>query len=151
MGRLACLVTAMVLTACVGHTRYHRFLSLSPQGWGRQDTVVFHLPDSMPGERLQVRVELRTTRSFPYTDLWLALEQRDTTQRVLHTDTLHISMADSQGNLSGHGQNFLEYASASLPFATDSLCQCCEVCLRHLMTDETIPALTDIGLCVTCQ
>ncbi len=149
-GCVACLVMAVLLSACVGHTRYHHYQPLPQEGWARQDTMLFHLPDSMPGGQMRLAVELRATRSFPYTDLWLALEQRDSTQRVLHSDTLHISMTDSQGNLSGHGQGLLEYTSAAVPLASDSLGSCREVRLHHLMSQEIIPSLTDIGLQVTC-
>lgn len=145
-----CLLMVLLLSACVGRTRYHHYLSLPREGWARQDTVLFQLPDSMPGGRMQVAVELRATRSFPYTDLWIALEQRDSMQRVLHNDTLHISMTDAQGNLSGHGQGLLEYTSVAIPFVADSLGSCHEVRLRHLMSQEVIPSLTDIGLQVTC-
>lgn len=97
-GALLCSVVALVLAACTGQTRYHRFLPLPAQGWGRQDTLLFQLPDSMAGDGLQMHVELRAMRSFPYTDLWLALEQCDSTHRLLHTDTIHFLMTDSEGD-----------------------------------------------------
>lgn len=146
---LLCFVLALVLAACTGRTRYHRFLPLPSQGWGRQDTVLFQLPDSMAGDRLQMQVELRAMRSFPYTDLWLALEQCDSTQRLLHTDTLHFLMTDSEGTLSGRGQDFIEYASDALPMVSDSVSRCTSVRLRHLMSSETVTGLADVGIKVT--
>lgn len=150
-GRTSCVVVALLLAACAGQTRYHHFVPLPRQGWGRQDTVRFHLPGGTSWAGLQASVEVRATRSFPYSDLWLALEQRDSTARVLHTDTLHMSMADSQGNLLGHGFELLEYRSTAVPLLSDSLGACARVYVRHLMSCEDVPALTDIGLRVSCR
>lgn len=148
-GALLCSVVAFVLAACTGQTRYHRFLPLPAQGWGRQDTLLFQLPDSMAGDGLQMHVELRAMRSFPYTDLWLALEQCDSAQRLLHTDTIRFLMTDSEGALSGRGQDFIEYASSALVLASDSVSRCTAVRIRHLMSSETVTGLADVGVKVT--
>ena len=134
-GRTSCVVVALLLAACAGQTRYHHFVPLPRQGWGRQDTVRFHLPGGTSWAGLQASVEVRAPRSFPYSDLWLALEQRDSTARVLHTDTLHMSMADSQGNLLGHGFELLEYRSTLLVRAP--VCTCAILC--HVRTSPRSP------------
>lgn len=110
--------------------------------------MCFSLPHSLPEGRLQVSAQLRAARSFPYSDLWLALEQCDSTHRVLHADTLHVRMADPQGNLLGHGRELLEYSSDTVPLLRDSLSKCSEIRLRHLMSTEVMPSLTDVGLWV---
>lgn len=147
-GWLPRVAMALALAACAGQTRYHHFLPLPKQGWGREDTVCFSLPKSLPEGRLRVSAQLRAARSFPYSDLWLALEQCDSTHQVLHADTLHVRMADSQGSLLGHGCELLEYSSDTVSLLHDSLGKCSEIRLRHLMATEVMPSLTDVGLWV---
>lgn len=150
-GYFCCLLLVAFLQACVGSTRYHHFLPLSSAGWRRQDSLVFRLPDNMRGGLLEMEANLRVTRSFPYTKLWIGLEQRDSSQHVLHVDTLCINMVDGSGNLLGRGQDLLEYTSTSLPLQSDTLGLCREVYVYHLMSRETIPAVTDLGLHVFCK
>lgn len=146
------LLLVAILQACTESTRYHHFLPLSSDGWRRQDTLVFCLPNHLQGRLLEMETALRVTRSFPYTKLWIGLEQRDSLQRVLRVDTLCFNMADSMGNLSGRGQNLLEYtSSSSLPLQSDTLGLCREVYVYHLMSRETIPSVIDLGLHVFCK
>lgn len=144
--RAILLVVTLVLCSCVSDTRYHYFLSLPEKGWGRQDTIVFSLPADTETGWGNLMVELRATRRFFYTGMWIGVQQMDSVTNLLHTDTLCISMADSLGWLDGRGQNLLEYTSSSVGLFCDSDKTCRQVRLYHLMSQETIGGLTDIGL-----
>lgn len=143
------LMVAVALCACTPGTPYHRFLPLSQEGWDRADTVAFDLPVIADARECKLQVELRATRLFPYTDLWIGVEQRDSDQVLLCYDTLHIDMADSTGRLDGHGLTLLEYASAPLSLASMPKGECRQVRLFHLMSRETVAGLLDVGLCVS--
>lgn len=143
------LTVAIVLCACTLGTPYHHFLPLPQEGWGRADTVSFALPVMTDAQDCSLHVELRATRLYPYTDLWMGVEQRDSDSVLLCRDTLHISMTDSTGCLSGRGLNLLEYTSEPLALAHMADKSCRQVRIFHLMSQETVTELTDVGLRIT--
>lgn len=143
------LLLTVLLAACERNTYFHAFLPLSQQGWNRQDTVSFLLPDSMEREECCVEVEVRAVRSYPYADLWLALIQSDSLRNVLHVDTLRMDMTDENGIFTGHGLSFLEYSSGAVKLVADSAGECSQVSICHLMNRERINGLTDVGVRVS--
>ena len=70
--RLMTTVVPAVLCCCTGKTLHHEYRHIPRDGWGRTDTLTFHI-DSLPRSGIMhVATSLRTTASFRLNGVWVA-------------------------------------------------------------------------------
>lgn len=167
------LVIALLLTSsCQQTDGTHIFLSTHSEGWAKNDTLTFMLPASPVEEDLDLQVELRIDKRYPYQDLWLVLEQTYETKRERerhsyttvelkqkeqqqkletfvarhqhYNDTLHLQLVDER-KFTGSGRNLLVYR---FPVRKVHLIQHeqGQVVVRHIMDNDTIPGIHNIGI-----
>ena len=102
---LSYLFAACVAVACSNeNTVYHSYQSLPDEGWGKSDTLSFPLSvtDSIPAT-LRIFAEVRNKIDYPYHDLHLFISRNMPDSTVWHTDTIVLSLADSNGKWTGKG------------------------------------------------
>lgn len=119
---LVWLLTTLLLTGCneVGAT----YQDIDVEGWDYGHTIEFA---AQPIERHQLHV--RCTHTYPYQNLVVEIRQ-DT----LYCDTLQLDITASPGAP-------LTEVSAPLPRPTSG-----PLCIRHIMSVESLPGVTNIGL-----
>ena len=93
-GGIICLLFS--LAACDNQTIYHTYQNLSIEGWKKTDTLKYQLPAQLAGKQYDLEVGLRHTENYPYQDIWMEILYPLSPDR--HPDTLHITLADKQGN-----------------------------------------------------
>lgn len=138
-----------MLFLCVGcennTTIYHQYRTVSPQGWEREDTLSFVLPDStFTGHHYQLEIGLRHTEKYAYRDLWIAVIRPYSTPPTC--DTLHLELADMKGKWYGTGNSstFYQFHAPAGEFTlsyADTLVQ-----LVHLMASPCLKGITDAGI-----
>ncbi len=138
------LVLCLLLCACEGQTLYHSYRHTSPQGWYRNDTLLFALPSCPSETPCSLNIGLRIRPRFPYTSLTLVAEEvwNDTLQ---HRDTLSFPLTDDSGDLQGDGICLLQYEQP-VRILTLRPGKQGQLRLRHIMSRETLPHISDAGI-----
>lgn len=143
----------LLLTACAAlcscdHSEqpaYSHFVSVPSSGWNTLDGKEFHVydDDSIPRRRYRMVIAVRHNASFPYSRLWLELEQADS-RGVISTDTVPVEIS-TDGIFRGRGRYGLFEVLDTLPdpvTVTDGW----QVSVRHISKDQSISGLNNIGL-----
>lgn len=138
------------LNACHIETRYHVYQSVSgDEGWDKSDSLAFSLPVGFAAGKYVVEVGLRHTGEYPYRDIWLSITQSEGDSLLTHTDTLHIYLADEKGqwmqeSAVGGLYQYVCVADQPLILSDDSIG--CTFYITHLMRQNPLPGITDIGI-----
>ena len=137
------MAVALTLTSCNRQMIYSHYENVSTEGWERHDGKEFHVPIHEKGTYTET-LGLRTTRSYPFTNLAVIITQQAQLSGIQRSDTLSMILTDEAGNEQGYGTN---YRQASFPVsaieleAGDTL----NVSIRHYMRREVLPGITDVG------
>lgn len=161
------------LTACHTDTVYHVYRPVPEEGWSKQDTLVYTLPDSLKPGCYQLEMDVRHTDNYPYRDIWLEMAfERRTPQANIPTlqeedslnipeqeldvpadsmtwvrDTVHLYLADRQGRwLNGGtiGSLYQFYAPVGNFCLTNKDGK--KFRIVHIMKDNPLKGIHDIGI-----
>ena len=139
---------AILLVSCQGNTQYHAYQPVKTEsGWWQDDTLIYHIPDSLTGKSYQMELGIRHTTVYPYQDLWLEMEYTSGDSLTLTKDTLHILLAN-KGIWNGKGKHGLMQLTQeaeqllSIPQSEEDI----ELRITHLMSDTLLKGIHDIGI-----
>lgn len=138
-------VGGLLTASCAGDTLVHRYATLPADGWTRRDTVCFDLPVYAEDISGTLTVGLRTKAGLAIRDIVLAVEQCDSNAFVFRRDTIRYPLTDNEGDALTSGVNFHQYETQYVPFRMEKDREGC-VRIYHLMTKETIPDITEVGI-----
>lgn len=138
-------VGGLLTASCAGDTLVHRYAALPADGWARRDTVCFDLPGNVEDICGTLTVGLRTKTDVAIRDIVLAVEQCDSDAFVVRRDTVCYPLTNSEGDALTSGVNFHQYETQFVPFRMEKDRKGC-VRIYHLMTRETIPGITEVGI-----
>lgn len=141
----ALAVGGLLTASCAGDTLVHRYATLPADGWARRDTVCFDLPGNVEDICGTLTVGLRTKTGVAIRDIVLAVEQCDSDAFVIRRDTVCYPLTNSEGDALTSGVNFHQYETQFVPFRMEKDRKGC-VRIYHLMTRETIPGITEVGI-----
>ena len=128
------LFSACLLTACNEHTVYHSYQSLPNKGWGKSDTLSFHIPitDSVP-TTLRLFAEVRNSIEYPYHDL------------------IAFCLADSTGRWTGHGWGSIYQSETFITSVRPLHPANYTIKIMSGMKDEKLQGLSDVGIRIEKQ
>lgn len=138
-------VGGLLTASCAGDTLVHRYATLPADGWARRDTICFDLPGNVEDICGTLTVGLRTKTGVAIRDIVLAVEQCDSDAFVVRRDTVCYPLTNSEGDALTSGVNFHQYETQFVPFRMEKDRKGC-VRIYHLMTRETIPGITEVGI-----
>ena len=142
------LTVATTFVSCNRKTVYDRYGHTPITGWEKNDTLSFHIsPMEQDGEYAE-ELGLRINGAYPFMSLWLVVEQRIYPRNVTLRDTVICRLADSMGNIQGHGISYYQYKIPVIELQLakgDSI----DVFIRHNMKREILPGISDVGLKLT--
>lgn len=140
------LTTLLLLTSsCIGDTLQHQFVHISTDGWYRNDTIVFDLPPAFAEGLYAVDTEIRTKCPATYQRLYLVRELTLQTPLMVHKDTICIETGNSLATCEEKGVTLKCYNHCdSILFLRNG--QNGRVRLYHIMSQEIMPHITDIGI-----
>lgn len=144
--RKLCFISIILLClgSCVpGHNDYSQFINTGAEGWQYGDTLKFQpqIADSISTGKLKIAI--RHTNAYPYSNLWL--EIRHFNGDSLRLDTVNIEMADIYGKWHGNGigANY-QYALTISNHIT--LYRDHPIMINHIMRVDKLPNIEQIGL-----
>ena len=138
----------LLCAGCTGGTWLHSYKSLPKEGWERRDTVCFAVPQAEEDISGTLTIGLRLTAPVGSQDIVLAVEQSLEAPAAYRCDTVRCPLTDAEGYALGQGVNIIQYETPHVPFHL-SKGQSGTVRIRHLMTDETVTGITELGLKVS--
>ena len=146
MRRNLWLALTFSLAACNNsNTMLHSYKPLPAEGWDRRDTICFDLPENDADIDGTLFIGLRTKANIGMRDIVLAIEQCLETPLAYHCDTIRYPLTDAEGYALTKGVNHFQYETQQLPIHLQKG-QSGSVRIHHLMTHETIPDITEVGI-----
>lgn len=143
LNKICFVCLSLLFVTCQNNTLYHSFHSVDTAGWKRNDTLCYTVPSSFHTTNQQVEIGIRHKDSYPYRDIWLAVNQQN------RVDTLHIYLAEANGSWKGNGIGETRQYTEILPTLniekTDSISV---LKIVHIMEDEVLKGINDIGICL---
>ncbi len=109
MHKVSILIFLILITSCDSTAFFREYNSFS-KGWSSSEAVSFSI-SQIPKTPLNIYVQIRNDNDYPYSNLFLIAELRDSVQRIFR-DTLEYAMADPQGKWLGKG--FLDVKESKL-------------------------------------
>ena len=134
----ACLLLVLLLSAvsCQRNTVYHSYQPVESTGWNKSDTLVFTLPKAIVNSSYQYEIGIRHKDSYKYRDIWLTVNQ----------DTIHLYLADTIGDWKGTGIGEIRQLTYPIQVQISSQDSIREFYITHIMEDNPLYGIHDIGL-----
>lgn len=136
--------------SCTDRIVYHAYHPFVKEGWNKRDTLSLRIQmtDSVGGDA-NATFLVRNNSDYPYQDFAALIRHNfpDTTRWKSYKIT--FTLADSEGRWSGSGIGGLFQSTASLGEASINHPVNYTFKVIHLMDDEQLSGITDIGLIVT--
>lgn len=133
------------LTGCDEHVLYHTYHHMPFQEWDIHDTLVFRTDTIPEDQTYSFNIEIRTNRQYPYKSIWLIAERRFAYPQQIRRDTVECVLTDSTNRNKG-----IHLYSSEVPLSPLLLPkgQTGEIRLTHFMQRQTLPGISDVGLCI---
>lgn len=137
-------LSAALLTACFPDTHHVEYQHVDVDGWERDSVLLYHIPHADADGSYMSEIDLRTTRDYPFTRLYLIVSQTILPANKTVTDTLRMDISDEQGQQQGRGLTLLQQEQ---PFRFMQLHKgdSIVVCIRHHMRRRLLQGVSDIG------
>ena len=145
---VAAIGILLSLTGCNEHVIYHSYRYVPEPGWDKRDTILFDIDTVRAEAAYHFALGLRSTDSYPYAVIWLAVERRFSHPDTLHRDTVKCQLMDSVTHRMGKGIYMYQY-DVSLPPMTLHHGQTGQVRIIHLMQREVLPGIRDVGILIS--
>ena len=135
---LSGMLVIALLSACQNRIIYHTHYPIPTNGWNKEDTLLFAIPITQDtATLLYLTVETRNTHNYPYTNLFLAINE----------DTIECILANKKGEWTGKGisslyQNQFPYKKAIQVAHPDTLF----LSIRHIMGDSLLQGIQNVGI-----
>lgn len=135
-----------IVSSCKPGSIYSESEKIPAYKWAADDIKTFSVPVTDTATSYDVKILLRTTRSYPYRNLFLFIKTTAPGNYSIK-DTVEAFLADEQGNWYGSGLGDIN--DLSIPFKTNVLFPekgTYVFSIQHGMREEYLEGLTDIGL-----
>lgn len=146
---ISALAVALLCGCSQGRRDYSRWANLPADGWVYTDTVTLlpvdtSLTDNDSLVNGAVKVALRHSNAYPFSNIWLELTYHSDSRRQMR-DTINIRLADVYGRWlgSGFGAAYQQEVTVSPSTVIDVTRP---VALRHIMRVDTLRGVEQIGI-----
>lgn len=148
---IALMVIAVGAVSCSDPRTYDQYKNVSLQGWSRNDTLTFDIPRQWEGN-YQLDLCLRAAQTYPYRNISMIMDRKviyykqHKKQEKTYSDTINCEIINDKGILVGQkGITSTEIRQAIIAFRlnrNDSM----HVTIRHIMSRESLPGISDVGI-----
>ena len=139
------LAVALTIVACKGKTVYHQYEHTAVEGWERTDTLSYTIDDIKATADYQEEIGLRINSTYPFTSLFLVVEQHIRPMNLLRKDTINCRLMDKDGNIKGRGLNYYQY-NFMLTTLHLNVGDTVDIRIHHNMRREIVPGIADVGI-----
>lgn len=151
---MAAVMLVMAASCLWEGTVFYHYHTLPSDGWDRQDTLVYELPELVPNANYGIAVNVRYTTDYPYQGLGVVVRHNLTDSATWKCDTLLCTLFDKQGLPTGHGTT--DFYQVEVKTKTDGKPlrvttgttgqESPIVQLLHCMTDDKVVGVRDVGI-----
>ena len=139
-----CLLGTLI--SCQDKSIFHQYCSTPPTGWSNTDTLHINTSELIASD-IELEIELRHTPNYRYSKIFIACEENLTDSTKFKTDTIALTLINSEGRLKGEGlgriyQTRYFYKRLKHPQISSKS----EFRIYHLMNDSTLQGIEDIGI-----
>ncbi|MDR0745037.1 MAG: gliding motility lipoprotein GldH [Mediterranea sp.] len=145
---ISLILTAMLWCSCTDHIVYHSYHHFPQEGWGKSDTIIFHLhlSDSVPGNA-EITFLIRNQSNYPYQDFNAILQHNMPDSTRWRSFKLNFTLTDKNGRWTGSGwaglyQSPLSLGQAHVHSGTYTFK------VVHEMPDKYLKGINDIGILI---
>ena len=142
MNKFLVISMTLCLAACQNHTVYHLYQPVQKTGWNKGDTICYTYPSPQPSGLQSMEIGIRHKDSYLYRDIWLSIHQHE------QVDTVHLYLANENGNWKGNGIGEMRLYTEELPIQVLPKDSIHTIQITHIMEDETLKGIHDIGICI---
>lgn len=140
------IILSLCLVACVpGHNDYSEFTNIPVNGWDYRAPIEFTPQISDSSATGKLIVALRHSNAYIYSNIWIELRRYSPDSSLTGTDTMNIKLADMFGQWYGTGLGTDYQITDTLPSSV-TLSQGSRIMIRHIMRQDTLPAIEQIGI-----
>lgn len=136
------------LAGCNERVVFHSFRHIPGQGWNNRDTLVFDIDTVRTDATYNFELELRSTHTYPYTDIMMAVERDFSPPGVVSRDTVTCRLTHPDIQRTGKGIYVYQYEVSVPPMALHRG-QTGRIRVSHLMMREILPGIRDVGMLVS--
>ena len=139
------LACSTCLVSCLGNMSFHEFKHLSHDEWNWTDTLEYVLSDSTLEGEYECFVSLRLTPDYPFRELWIAAETDLSHPTYIKRDTIRLAFEEESLGIFRKGVNLSQEDClvGKIPIRKG---QTGRIRLYHLMSRETLPCISDVGV-----
>ena len=139
------LSSSIFILSCIKGTLFHSYKPLPTEGWEQRDTICFDLPQQEEDISGTLTIGLRTKAHVSMQDIVLAVEQLNDSAGICRRDTIRYPLTNSEGDALTKGVNYHQYETEQLPISMKKG-QGGSVRIHHLMRNETVQGITELGI-----
>ena len=141
----ALVAVSLSMASCIENTLLHSYKAVPTDGWRRDDTICFFVPQREEELSSTLTIGLRTKTDIGMRDVVLAVEQYDSTATICHRDTVRYPLTDGEGDALVGGVNTHQYEAQQLTLHT-ACSRKGSVRIYHLMTRDILHSITEVGI-----
>ena len=138
---------ALVMTSCNRLPLYSHYEPIDMQGWQQTDSVSFVVPLKQAGT-YQVKMHVRATSIYPYTELTLTVHQKSP---VDYTERINLDINNDEGSTSNEGYGINDYSATLHDVVATHDDDTLAIAIAHGMARELLPGIADVGITVNVE
>ena len=140
------IVIALAMASCVNRGAFSDFHTLDDSGWAYGDTVTFIVNRADSIAPAAVKVAVRNSNDFPYSNLWLEVSCRNAAgTATLSRDTVNLRLADPYGRWTGKGFG-ASYQTEATVTPRAVIDNGSRIMVRHIMRADTVAGIEQLGI-----
>ena len=140
-------VATVLLSSCDMSMVYYHYDHTPVYGWEKNDTLRYDVDPIERAGEYYTELGLRTNGSYPFTTLYLIVEQTVLPSHRVTTDTIACQLTNKDGRPNGQGVSYYQY---TMPVGTQTLVpgDSLHITIRHNMKRDILPGISDVGLMI---
>jgi gliding motility-associated lipoprotein GldH len=159
---IICTITiAMALLAsCNRNIIYNQYQSTNIDCWRKTDTLLYNIGTIKESGAYSYELGLRTTTTYPFTNICIVLEQENIKKSDVTKDTINCELTSSEGGTKSNGRVAgiinkkanekwgLGYKQYVFPLASKVIIENDSIKIKvyHIMDTNSITGISDIGI-----
>ena len=134
-----------LLASCNRNIIYNQYQSTNIDCWSKTDTLLYNIGTLNVSGIYSYELGLRTTTTYPFTNICLVVEQENIKKNVVTKDTINCELTSSEGNTKNTGLGFKQYV---FPLASKVITEQDSIKIKvyHIMATDSITGISDVGI-----
>ncbi|MBO5824434.1 MAG: gliding motility lipoprotein GldH [Prevotella sp.] len=159
---IICTITIAMafMASCNRNIIYNQYQSTNIDCWSKTDTLLYNIGTLNESGAYSYELGLRTTTTYPFTNICIVVEQENIKKNVVTKDTINCELTSSDGNTKSNGRVAgiinkkanekwgLGYKQYVFPLASKMITENDSIKIKvyHIMATDSITGISDVGI-----